>query len=109
MPLGERAAPFLIELETDGAITALHVECPDGYWDRMMKRLDDARTPYLFYDPFDAPEYYSLSWSRLDRAAMERLMGDTFEDADFVGGETPPTPGRTLGSKEFPPFWSFVV
>jgi hypothetical protein len=38
---------------------------------------------FVFYDPFDAPEYIWVDWHRVSRAAMEGFVGAAFTDADF--------------------------
>ena len=39
---------------------------------------------WIFYDPFDAPEYAWLEWRNVPRAALERLLGKTLNEADFT-------------------------
>mgnify|MGYP001392111205 CR=1 FL=1 len=75
---------FLMVLNADGTVRTLHFECLEGGWLQLTERLDQAETPYLFYDPFEGPEYTYLSWRGIDRSTMERLIGGRFEDADFV-------------------------
>jgi hypothetical protein len=53
----------------------------------------------LFYNPIDAPEYYFMYWQNIRRETLERLMGEPFEEADFVS-----LSGRER--MEFPPRWS---
>jgi hypothetical protein len=75
---------FVMVFDAQGAVQTLYFECPDESWHQFTNKLEQADTPHLFYDPFDAPEYTWLSWAHIDRSVMERLIGDPFEDADFV-------------------------
>jgi hypothetical protein len=52
---------------------ALYFTCPDASWRRLIEKLEQAGTPYLFYDPFEPAEYAWLSWSQVNRATLERL------------------------------------
>jgi hypothetical protein len=49
-----------------------------------MEKLRAGGQPYIFLDPFDAPEYTWLEWSNVRRSTMERLMGGPFVESDFV-------------------------
>lgn len=77
-------ASFLMVLNDNGAVRTLQFECPKNGWHNLTNRLDESGAGYLFYDPFEAPEYTWLSWRLIDRSTMERLVGNCFEDADFV-------------------------
>ncbi len=81
---GQGDHTFLMVLNAEGAVQILHFECPDESWHTLTDKLNKADMSYLFYDPFDAPEYTWLSWSRIECPAMERLIGGHFEEADFV-------------------------
>ena len=41
------------------------------------------KTPCLFYDPFDQPEYRYISWNSISKQHMERILDIKFEDNDF--------------------------
>ena len=75
---------FLMVLDTDGSVRMLQFERSESSWAQRTAMLDSTGASYLFYDPFDAPEYTWLSWNRIERSTMERLMEESFEDADFV-------------------------
>jgi hypothetical protein len=75
---------FLMVLDGNGSVRTLQFECPEDSWHQLTERLDRAGAAYLFFDPFDAPEYTWLSWRHIDRSTMERLIGDRFVDADFA-------------------------
>ncbi|MCZ6755472.1 MAG: hypothetical protein O7E49_09190 [Gemmatimonadetes bacterium] len=83
---GERRGhqSFLMVLGIDGSVRTLQFECPEDNWHLLTKRLDRAGTAYLFYDPFDAAEHTWLSWRQIGRSPMERLIGQRFENVDFV-------------------------
>jgi hypothetical protein len=53
----------------------------------------------LSYSPVEAPEYYHIYWQNVPRETLERLMGEGFEQADFLS---------LVGEKrmEFPVTWS---
>ncbi len=81
---GAGTCSFLMVLTDQGAVRTLQFEPPQGGWFQITASMDQAGGAYLFYDPFDAPEYTWLSWRRIGRATMERLIGRHFEEADFV-------------------------
>jgi hypothetical protein len=81
---GQGYHSFLMVLSAEGAVQTLHFESPADSWHQLTDRMDRAGTSYLFYDPFDAPEYIWLSWRHVDRSTMERLIGEQFQDADFI-------------------------
>jgi hypothetical protein len=49
---------------------------PDGF--------RDAHGHWLFFDPFDAPEWTFVEWRNLDRSIFERMMKQPFAPDDFV-------------------------
>ncbi len=103
---GDRS--FLMELDSDGAVRTLRFECAEGSWRTLKASLDRADTPYIFYDPFDVPEYTWLSWRRIDRPTMERLMGECFEDADFQKHPQATSRAPDLISNEYPESWGVM-
>jgi hypothetical protein len=78
----EAAHGFLMTFDSSGSVRTVQFERPADGWNP--SALEEVATGYLFYDPFDPAEYTWLSWSRIDRATMERLLGEPFTDADFV-------------------------
>jgi len=56
---------------------------------------------WLIWQPFDAPEYYSVGWRNVSREAMERLIAERFPEEDFVSERT----GEKI---DFPEEWSVV-
>jgi len=75
---------FVMVFSENGTVRTLQFDCPGGSWHQLTQGLDHAGTPYLFYDPFDAPDYTWLSWRRIERSTMERLIEASFESEDFV-------------------------
>src|SRR5262249_44826488 len=68
------------------------------------------RAPHLLYDPLDdGVEYVWLSWQGIERPVMERLIGQRFEEADFLpeaafAGRA----GKLPREKEFPASWGVM-
>jgi hypothetical protein len=62
MLAGEGYHTFLMVLTNQGAARTLQFEASDGYWQELMEKLDQGGDSYLFYDPFEGPEYTYLSW-----------------------------------------------
>ncbi len=58
---------------------------------------------YIFFDPFDAPEYTWMEWHGITRQMMEARMGSSFEESDFV-----PVHGPPLAEKGFPESWDVM-
>lgn len=54
---------------------------------------------WLFYHPFDAPEYIYVQWQNVELATMERLIRAGFEPNDFVSN---------VGVISFPSSWSVM-
>jgi len=46
--------------------------------------LTEKADAWLFYDPFDAPEYAYIEWKNITRETMERILGETFAEEDFM-------------------------
>ena len=74
---------FLMILNDNGSVRTLQFEHSEDTWYQLTEKLNQAGESYLFYDPFDAPEYMWLSWRQIDRSTMERLIGTFFEETDF--------------------------
>ena len=74
-------------------------------------RLAETAAAYLFYDPFDVPEYEWLEWSNIDRGTMEALIGEQFVPGDFTPVRY--APGSSAGatseeSTEYPRTWGVM-
>lgn len=74
---------FLMILSSEGEVLDLTFQEPEDHWNAKLDDLEKAKRPFLFYDPFDVPDYSYLCWHAIERTAMERLLGEVFEGADF--------------------------
>lgn len=74
---------FLMVLDDDGSVRMVRFERPEEGWREYRESLKSAGVAYLFYDPFDYPEWAFLCWHNVSRSTMERLVGSPFEAADF--------------------------
>ena len=54
---GEADSSFIMLFDDKGSVRSLHFECREESWHKLIEKLEQAGVPYLFYDPFDAPEY----------------------------------------------------
>lgn len=50
----------------------------------LMDHAKEQALSYLFYDPFDAPEYTYVSWQNLSQSLLEDWIESPFEPNDFV-------------------------
>jgi hypothetical protein len=107
--VGHRPRPLLIVLDVAGNVQSLTFEAPDG-WHETVERLREAGIPHLFYRPLDdGLEYIWLSWSGIDGPTMERLTGQTFEDADFIPfAAARGRAGKLEPEKQFPSSWGVM-
>jgi hypothetical protein len=90
--------PWLFVADDEGAF---HVVPLERDWHELKDRTLASRRPCLFLHPFDAPEYTWLQWSHIDRGMMEALMGNSFEERDFVSM-------RNQECRSFPESWSVI-
>ncbi|MEA3440985.1 MAG: hypothetical protein U9R58_11965 [Chloroflexota bacterium] len=100
---------FVLVLDQAGEVESLKFEHEEATWFNLKVKLEETGVPYLFYDPFDAPEFYWLSWHKIGRTTMERLIGKPFDDADFMegmpGSNRPPDPDTAI---EYPETWGVM-
>lgn len=75
---------FLMVLDGDGAVRSLEFGPAVDDFRTAVGREHHAGGAYLFYDPFDAPEWTYLAWRGVDRTTMERWVGAPFEVEDFL-------------------------
>jgi hypothetical protein len=103
-----RPRTFLITLAQDTSVASLSfTPSPEGWCDQR-EQLEASEIPYFFFDPFDAPDYTSISWSRIERSVMERMMGEEFGVCDFEpfhegNGRLP-----NLQRADFPSTWGVM-
>lgn len=81
---GETGRAMLVVFDRAGFVDAVHFSNPLGDWNAFKQELASDGTAYLFYDPFDAPEYTWLEWRNLARDVAERLIGAHFESSDLM-------------------------
>jgi hypothetical protein len=101
---------FLLELDHNDNVTSLSFWDGSREWYERAQAITRSEIPHLFYDPLDdGMEYIWLSWKGIERSVMERLIGQSFEDADFL-----PLPqfarraGRLDPEKQFPQSWGVM-
>jgi hypothetical protein len=76
---------FLIVLDRDGNVLSVSFEDGTANLHERVRALNTLGTPYLFCEPLeDGMEYIWLSWRGIERAVMERLIDQRFEEADFL-------------------------
>lgn len=76
---------FFMVLTLDGAVQQVLFGGAPHHFDLAVKdSLIESNQCWLFYDPFDAPEYMWIEWRNVQRSTLERLMDKCFEAADFT-------------------------
>src|SRR5260370_39319502 len=78
------ARRFVIVFTEEGTAQTLTFEKAGTLVHDLLAEFNAAGRSYLFYDPFDLPEYCYLAWHNIDRSTMGRLIGEAFQDADFI-------------------------
>lgn len=87
--LSEWASPgdpqtFIITLNAEGALRTLTFESSSESWHQRIELFKQQRTPFIFFDPFDFPEYAWFEWYEVNQATLERLTDTVFEASDFI-------------------------
>jgi hypothetical protein len=107
---GSSLRSFLLLLARDGNALSLSFEDRSPNWQDRVRAVETSGVPHLFYDPLDdGMEYIWLSWQGIERSVMERLIGQRFEEADFL-----PMPvfagraGKLVREKQFPQSWGVM-
>jgi hypothetical protein len=98
----------LIVLDGGGEVNSLFQIAPSEGWSSAKKSLLAEGRPYIFFDPFDAPDYAWLDWSGVDRPTMERLVGRPFEESDFVPVRRLRRAGQLDPPKSYPESWGVM-
>ena len=76
---------FLAILDERGSVCQLLFGIDQSHRDSQAWELLQRSNPcWLFYHPFDAPEYIYIQWQNVQRSTMERLRGEPFVDSDLV-------------------------
>ena len=105
----ENPQGFLMQFDEPGSVNRMEFGCPDEGWHVLKQACIDTGSAFLLFDPFDAPEYTWLEWQGIQRATMERLLGEAFEAPDFKKADvsTPAAPDlKPAGA--FPDSWSVM-
>jgi hypothetical protein len=107
---GSSLRSFLLTFDPDGSTVTLSFVKPASGWFEATKALEASGVPHLFYDPLeDGGEYIWLSWSGVERSVIERLIGERFEEADFLPlADFARRAGRLARAGEFPTTWGVM-
>jgi hypothetical protein len=82
---GAAMRSFLLEVGRDGSVTSLSFGDNSREWTELALAAQRTGTAHLFYDPLnDGMEYVWLSWQGVKQQMMERLIGQQFDEADFL-------------------------
>src|SRR5687767_8103251 len=107
---GESLRSFLLVLDLSGNVRSLSFEDGFSQWRDNIQAIIDTDAPHLFYDPLDdGMEYTWLSWKGIEQPVMERLVGQRFEEVDFL-----PLPafarraGKLDPERQFPQSWGVM-
>ena len=100
---------LLIEFNESGSSKSIHFESPGSSIYELRSQMVARGCPYIFYDPFDLPEYMFLCWNQVEQATMERLIGRKFEESEFVKNSLPMNSAPDLQSPNaFPASWQVM-
>lgn len=76
---------FLMVVDAAGDMRQFWSGEKKGHFDLALKdKLSAENAHWLFYHPFDAPEYTFIKWQGLEADVWERLIGKPFEAPAFV-------------------------
>jgi hypothetical protein len=106
----ESPRSFLLVLDPCGDVRSLSFEDGSREWRDSTCAIIDSDTPHLFYDPLDdGMEYTWLSWKGIEQDAMEQMMGQPFNEADFLPIQDFAHRARKLDAeKQFPRSWGVM-
>jgi hypothetical protein len=96
--------PFLLLLRPSGRIW--HVLWGKQNADEM-KQLREKEPSYVFVDPFEPMEQTWVEWRNVSRANMEQLIGEEFQEGDFVRSQFA-TKAADLPEEKFPTTWGVM-
>jgi hypothetical protein len=97
-------AGFLVLFGPEGELLEIHEADAAQFGKRLVSherkdRLTQAHPSWLYFDPFDWPEYAWLEWSQVPRATLEQLLGEPWVQALRSGKG---------GLPELPESWSVM-
>jgi hypothetical protein len=98
---GKDYKAFFIALDESGSVTQLVFSDTKSFGFERKETVRSDCTAWIFYDPFDAPEYCAIEWGNVHRETMERLMAKQFSEDDFISE-------KTKARMEYPASW-FVM
>jgi hypothetical protein len=95
---------FLAVFGPAGTITEVYVGEADQSGKRLVshelkERITQQHSSWMFYDPFEWPEYAWLQWNQVPRAALEQMLGEPWRKAFGASAES---------LKELPETWSVM-
>ena len=107
---GESLRSFLLEIDSGGNVTSLSFGDGSREWVARASAARRPGNPHLFYDPLGGGmEYVWLSWEGIEQNVMERLVGQQFEEADFLPAPVFARRARALDPEgRFPPSWGVM-
>jgi hypothetical protein len=93
---GTTSRAFIILLSPNGAAGAVYFGQEDGPAPQSFRTLMETNESWVFYDPYDLPEWCWLGWKNLQHATFKRLTGEFPRDmaGNQALGEFPTTWGR---------------
>jgi hypothetical protein len=76
-----------------GTITEVYVGEADQYGKRLVShelkdRITQQHSSWMFFDPFDWPEYAWLQWNQVPRATLRQMLGEHGEQWRKALGES---------------------
>jgi hypothetical protein len=98
---------FGLTLGPAGGVSSLTFDPPADGWFTRLDLLASQHTPFVFFDPFDAPEYTFIRWANIEQATMERLLGLRFEAGDFTPWHASP-PRQLPVPGQLPATWDVM-
>lgn len=95
---------FLAVFGPTGQVAEVYVAEPTESGQRLVshelkERVTRERSSWMFFDPFDWPEYAWLEWNNVPRATLEQMLGEPWRRAFGASAESP---------QELPESWSVM-
>jgi hypothetical protein len=75
--------PCLLIFDQTGSVVKVSFSKTESTWFDEVDLLRGQKTPHLFFDPSDVPQYVWLSWLGIHRSSIERLIGEPFKASDL--------------------------
>jgi hypothetical protein len=106
---GAKLRAFLLLLDEAGNAQSITFEDGETTWLDHAREAMESGTPYLFFDPLeDGMEYVCLTWHRIERATMERLIEQSFEESDFTPDPQRSRAGILDPANTYPASWGVM-